>query len=72
MDYYFLGAAAGGVLTDYYFWAAGRTRAPAPEGTANQPCGIYRAPPQHSAAAPRQPGNLADGAAAGDRGQYVQ
>ena len=40
MDYYFLGAAAGGVLTDYYFWAAGRTRAPAPEGTANQPCGI--------------------------------
>ena len=46
MDYYFLGAAAGGVLTDYYFWAAGRTRAPAPEGTANQPCGMYRAPPQ--------------------------
>ena len=46
MDYYFLGAAAGGVLADYYFWAAGRTRAPAPGGTANQPSGMYRAPPQ--------------------------
>ena len=32
MDYYFLGAPARGVLTDYYFWAAGRTRAPAPRG----------------------------------------